>query len=785
MSKMTWNAPASELTPATPTDAAEGARAAPLARSAGDRVLLVDDDPVMRLLTLTALSERGWLVVEAAGGEEALETFARDRPQVVVLDAIMPQPDGFETCARLRRLAGGEHVPVLMLTGLDDEISVTRAYEAGATDFVVKAPGQWTLLSERLRYLLRAANTRAELVVSQAKLNKAQRIARLGSWDWDLSSGRIRLSDECRSVVGLPATNGEIADWQVWSRVVVEDRGRIERLYRERLDQAESLNFEAGVMHADGRARVVRIEAEFERDEHGRATGMHGIIQDVTERRQAEEQIRRLANYDSLTGLPNRRFQREEFGATIERARAGNSLLALLFVDIDRFKQINDTLGHEIGDQVLREISWRLHATVREGDTVSRESSGASPSGGFRTPEVGSPDRGESRVARLGGDEFTVLLARLGGMSDVERIVQRLLEAVATPIDCFGHELVVSASIGVALFPQDGEDVDSLLRKADLAMYAAKAKGGNGWRAYADSMNVAVSDRWHLEAGLHRAVERQELVLHYQPKIDVATGRMVGAEALMRWARDGQVIAPGDFIRIAEETGLIVPITEWAIDRACQQIDEWRAQGMAPLPIALNISSRHFQRGNLAAPVRAALARWGIAAQLLEIELTETVLMQDLDVARPLLQELKQLGLSIAIDDFGTGYSSLAYLRRLPIDTIKIERSFVQELEFSADSAAIVAAIIALANALKLRIVAEGVETQGQLDALYAQGCTLMQGFLFSRPLTADAFERLAALTGGPDLPWRAYLPQVPLLARVAIADAGVDAGKFPAAWEP
>jgi EAL domain-containing protein (putative c-di-GMP-specific phosphodiesterase class I) len=273
-------------------------------------------------------------------------------------------------------------------------------------------------------------------------------------------------------------------------------------------------------------------------------------------------------------------------------------------------------------------------------------------------------------------------------------------------------------------------------------------------------MNVAVSDRWHLEAGLHRAVERQELILHYQPKIDVATGRMVGAEALMRWVRDGQIIAPGDFIRIAEETGLIVPITEWAIDHACWQINQWRAQGLAPLPIALNISSRHFQRGNLAAPVRAALARWEIAAQLLEIELTETVLMQDLDVARPLLQELKQLGLSIAIDDFGTGYSSLAYLRKLPIDTIKIERSFVQELEFSADSAAIVAAIIALANALKLRIVAEGVETRGQLDALFAQGCTLMQGFLFSRPLTAEAFLRLAAITEATELPWRAFLPR-------------------------
>jgi PAS domain S-box-containing protein len=717
------------------------------AQGRGDRVLLVDDDPVLRLLTATALAERGWEVIEAAGGEEALAACAGAPPQVVVLDALMPAPDGFETCARLRRLPGGEHLPVLMLTGLDDEASVTRAYEAGATDFVVKSATQWTLLSERLRYLLRAARMRAELAVSQAKLHKAQRIARLGSWEWDPQAGRIRVSEECRAMAGLAAPDGEIADWQAWSRVAVEDRGRIERLYREHLAGGGAVfTFEAGVVHADGRTRIVRVEAESERDADGRVAGMHGILQDVTERRQAEEQIRRLANYDSLTGLPNRRYQREEFGAAIERARATGARLALLFVDIDRFKHINDTLGHEVGDRVLREVSWRLHATVREGDTVAREHAGEA---------AGAPrERAENRVARLGGDEFTLLLARLGGIEDVERIVQRVLAALAAPIDCYGHELVVSASIGVALFPQDGDDVDGLLRKADLAMYAAKAKGGNGWRAWSESMNVAVSARWGLEAGLHRAVERRELILHYQPKIDLASGALVGAEALMRWVREGETIPPGDFIRIAEETGLIVPITEWAIDHACAQLAQWRAQGLAPLPVALNISSRHFQRGNLAAPVRAALARWEVPAQCLEIELTETVLMQDLETALPLLQELKQLGLSIAVDDFGTGYSSLAYLRRLPIDVIKIDRSFVQELEHSADSAAIVAAIIAMAGALNLGIVAEGVETRGQMQALLGQGCTRMQGYLFSRPLAAEAY---AALARDPAAaPWRA-----------------------------
>ena len=710
---------------------------------AGDRVLLIDDDPVVRLLTATALTERGWHVIEASGGTEAIQEFSRERPQVIVLDAIMPAPDGFETCERLRRLPGGQHVPILMLTGLEDERSIARAYEVGATDFFVKSTAQWTLLSERLRYMLRAAYTREELLSSQEKLNKAQRIARLGSWEWDFAAGRIRISEECRSVVGLATSRGDITPSEAWARTAVEDRSRVERLFRDAQRESATLTFEIGIHHPDGRPRIVRIEAEFERDETGGAVAMHGVIQDVTERRQAEDQIRRLANYDSLTGLPNRRYLREEFGVTIERARGANSVLALLFLDIDRFKHINDTLGHEIGDQVLREVSWRLHSTVRESDTVARlgEAGAAAPARRSAGSEGGA--RGDSRVARLGGDEFTVLLTNVAGTEDVDRILRRLFDAMHVPIDCFGHEVHVTASVGVALFPRDGDDVDSLLRKADLAMYAAKGKGGGAWRWYDESMNLAVAARWRLEAGLHHVLERNELVLHYQPKIDLASGRVVGAEALMRWLRNGELIAPGDFIGAAEETGLIVPITEWAISHACWQINAWRQSGRPVVPIALNISSGHFQRGNLAAPVRAALARNGIAPELLELELTETVLMRDLDVALPLLEELKQLGISLSIDDFGTGYSSLAYLRKLPIDAIKIDRSFVLELEASADSATIVAAIIAMAKALKLRTVAEGVETRAQMHTLREHGCSLMQGFLFSRALPADEFSDL------------------------------------------
>ncbi|HEX7156801.1 MAG TPA: EAL domain-containing protein [Burkholderiaceae bacterium] len=717
-----------------------------------DRVLLVDDDPVVRLLTAAALTERGWRVIEAEDGERALALFAAERPQVVVLDAMMPPPDGFETCERLRRSAGGNHVPILMLTGLDDEDSIARAYEAGATDFFVKTSGQWTLLSERLRYMLRASRMREELVQSQAKLTKAQRIARLGSWEWDFEQRRLRLSDECCQIAGMPPQPDGIADWYAWSQVAEEDRVRIEQLFRDSLETGRQMNFECRLMRPDGQVRIVRVEAEVERDQDGRARATHGVMQDVTESKLAEDQIRRLANYDSLTGLPNRRFFREQFALTLDAARAADGLIALLFVDIDRFKQINDTLGHQIGDQMLREIAWRLHATVRETDTVARAADGVDDA----HRQNGGPVTDEgNRVARLGGDEFTVLLTSIRCDEDLQRIMGRLLESMRQPIHCAGHEVFATASIGVARFPQDGVDVDSLLRKADLAMYAIKEQGGNDWRPFDEAMNTSTATRWHVEAGLHHALDRQELVLFYQPKIDAVTGCIVGAEALMRWKRDGRLVPPGDFIGAAEDSGLIVPITEWAIAEVCRQLDEWRRLGLPVQPVSVNISSRHFQRGNLVAPVHQSLGRHRLAPELLELELTETVLMSNLDVALPLLQSLKSLGVSISIDDFGTGYSSLAYLRRLPIDTLKIDRSFVRELESSPDSAAIVAAIIAMGRALKLRVVAEGVETRAQMLSLHAQNCRLMQGYLFARPLPADEFGRLLADSAGGRAEWK------------------------------
>jgi PAS domain S-box-containing protein len=591
--------------------------------------------------------------------------------------------------------------------------------------------------------MLRAARTREALLASQRKLNKAQRIARIGSWEWDLARRWVRVSDEFYAIAGLPRQAEGLADWFLWSRVAEEDRPRVRELFEHARRAAGQLHFECRLVRPDGALRTVRVEAEADRDENGEPLAVHGIVQDITDHRQAEDQIRRLANFDSLTGLPNRRFFRDQFAESLARAKADGTLVAVLFIDVDRFKQINDTLGHDRGDLLLRELAIRLHAAVRQSDTVARIDA---------LGDDASPIEMHygSSVARLGGDEFTVLLTDLADAAVAERVAQRLLESLRQPVLLHGHEVFATVSIGLAIFPQDGLDVDELVRKADIAMYAVKETGRNGWQTYNSSMQTVSADRWRVEAALHHALQRNELVLHYQPKIDVAAGRVVGAEALMRWRRDGELVPPSEFVSLAEETGLIVPITEWAIREVCRQIVAWRAGGVEPVPVSVNISSRHVQRADLSRPVREALRESGVAPGLLELELTETVLMQNIETAGTLLLALKQLGVALSIDDFGTGYSSLSYLKRLPIDTLKIDRSFVRDLELASDNAAIVAAIIAMSHSLRLRVVAEGVETEGQMRRLAEQGCVLQQGWLFAKALpAADFADYLRRAAGG------------------------------------
>jgi diguanylate cyclase (GGDEF)-like protein len=429
--------------------------------------------------------------------------------------------------------------------------------------------------------------------------------------------------------------------------------------------------------------------------------------------------VEHLALHDDLTGLPNRVLFSDRVAAALAHAQRSGQNVALLFLDLDRFKTINDSLGHASGNDLLRLVGRRLRQCVRDEDTV----------------------------ARLSGDEFALLLPEVGGASTAGLVAEKILTRFADPFLVAKRELFVSPSIGIALSPSDGDEVTSLLKNADTAMYRAKERGRNNYQLYTADMNVRAHERLALETSLHTAISRDELVLHYQPKVDLRTGRIVGMEALVRWQHPQRgLLSPASFIPLAEETGLIVPLGEWVLETACEQTQRWHEAGYESLTVAVNFSARQFVQQRVENLVARKLRDSGLDAQALELELTESLTMQDADAIRTTLGDLQRMGVRCSIDDFGTGYSGLSHLTRLPIDRLKIDKCFVHEIARGDDDARIVAAVIALAHNLRLGVTAEGVETTEQLDFLREHGCDEMQGFLFSRPVPAAQFEELLQL---------------------------------------
>ncbi|MEO8298372.1 MAG: EAL domain-containing protein [Burkholderiales bacterium] len=729
------------------------------------RLLIVDDDEVNLVLTATALRQRGFVVVEADTGQQGLSLLTNGAFDLVVLDALMPGMDGFTVCQRIRDLPGFELVPVLMLTGLDDDPSIERAYQAGATDFFVKSP-QWSLLAGRLRYLLRTARTSLELMKSRATLARAQDLARMGSFDWRAGSRGLAMSPEALRVVGLgPRVAFGLRDWL--RMVVLQERAPVVGMLRQVLRHSTVLDSDVSISLADGRQRVLHLEAEPEFDELGHVFGYTGIVQDVTDRRVIEDKIKHLANFDSLTGLPNRRQLMWRAEHALEQAKRLGHQCALLLIDLDRFKVINDTLGHAAGDELLIECSRRLRSCVQHSDQLAEMTLDTVMLRSHRSLEA---------VGRLGGDEFVALLPEVRDEKEAEVVAHRILDVMRAPVVLGEAEYFVTASVGVAMYPRDGATVVDLLRDADVAMYSVKAAGRNAWQMYRPHLSGKGREKLELESALHKAIERGELVLHYQPKIELRANRIIGTEALMRWRRNGVLLPPSDFIPLAEETGLIVPMSEWAIGEAARQIRVWRDRAGLDLSVAVNLPSRAFERGDLVEAIQSAANTYGVPCRTLELEITETGLMKDLQEVIPALLKLNQLGVEISIDDFGTGYSSLAYLTTLPISEVKIDRSFIRDLGVTEQSSAVVTAIIALARSLGLRVIAEGVENLRQMTVLHRLGCNLMQGFFFARPMPGEDVEHWirehlhsgrAPWLEAADVPWTVPEP------RIAVAVGG------------
>ncbi|MDP2878077.1 MAG: EAL domain-containing protein [Sulfuricella sp.] len=452
------------------------------------------------------------------------------------------------------------------------------------------------------------------------------------------------------------------------------------------------------------------------RDERGETIHYLGVFADLTEKKLADAHVHRLAYYDPLTGLPNRLQLEERLKQALTAAQYNNWLVAVLYLDLDRFKTINDTLGHPFGDKLLQAVAGRLAGHVRDSDTL----------------------------ARFSGDEFTIVLSDIGSQQNTALVAQKILDALAEPFNLEGQEVFITPSIGIALYPLDTDNKDDLIKNADTAMSHAKAQCGNGFHFYSTDMNATASQRLTMETQLRRALERDEFVLHYQPQVSLHTGRITGMEALLRWQHPERgLVAPGEFISLLEETGLIVPVGEWVLRSACIQNSAWLAEGLPPLRVAVNLSARQFRQSGLAAVVNQALLDAGLAPEHLELEITESIMIQDLQTTITTLHQLHTLGIQISIDDFGTGYSSLSYLKRMPISKIKIDQSFVRDICTDPDDEAIANAVIGLGHSLKMQVIAEGVETREQLEHLRAQGCDEIQGYYFSRPLPAEAFAQL------------------------------------------
>ncbi len=697
------------------------------------RILVVDDDPGSRLLARAALEKSGFSVQEAENGRIALELFEKEQHEMILLDVVMPEMDGYSMCRALRRRPDGWNTPVLMLTGLEDLESVQEAFDAGATDFISK-PINWLLLHYRIHYILRASRVFRALQVSQARLRKAQQIAKLGHWELDLATGHFECCEEARRLLGIPPEAPSSYD-QLFAGIPSDDRDRVRNIIDNAQRNQTSFSLDFRLPGRNGKERFISSQGEVLPGNTGSNRIMTGIVQDVTRLKKAEEKIRRLALYDNLTGLANRLLFKEHLEKAISLARRRNLPLAVMFLDLDHFKKINDTLGHHMGDLLLQQVAERLTSSLRETDSIAR---------------TGSSEQDVDCISRLGGDEFSLLLSGISSPETAAKLAERVLANIARPMLLEGHETFITTSLGISIYPTDGDTAEKLLRNADTAMYHAKTEGRNNHQFFRQSMNTATRLRLAMENDLRKALENDEFFLCYQPQFNIDQSIIVGAEALIRWQHPEKgLLMPGDFLQIAIESGLISRINRWVLRKACLQLRAWDNSRLRHMRIAVNLSDRQFGHQDFYEMTRSILEETGVDPNRLEIELTESIIMQREEETVASLHQLKSLGVRLAIDDFGTGYSSLSYLKKFPVDTLKVDRSFIKDITRNPTDVAIAKAIITLARHLNLKVVTEGIETAGQLNLLRELGCHYAQGYFLGRPQVAEEFVRLVTAGEG------------------------------------
>ena len=705
-------------------------------------VLIADDDSSNRSLVGETLKQAGLAVEEVEDVTLVISVFQRLIPDIVMLEVVMPGMDGFSICEEIRNLSEGYATPIIMMTEIDNIASVKKAYSAGATDIISK-PINRAVLSHRVQYILRSSRAFENLRLSEARLAEAQRIAKIGSWEHNILTGEMFWSEEAYRLLGMGSIGARISSEHFRNAANPFDNGNFEQSLQNMIADGKSFSVDQRIVTANGEERYIHVAAQINKDETRRPVWTVGYVQDITERKQTEKKIRRLAYYDSLTDLPNRTLFKDYFNHAIALAERTNRIMAVLFIDLDRFKQVNDTLGHTMGDELLKQVAERLRSCVRDGDYVSRD-----------TFEGMNEDL-DTKIARFAGDEFLILLENIHDYIDAAKVAQRITDKLSTPYVFQDKEISVTPSIGISVYPLDGDNMDDIIKHADIAMYHAKETGRNNFQFYSESMNSAAINHLILGNQLRKAIMRDELFLCFQPMVDLKNMDIFCVEVLVRWQHpDLGILPPAKFIPLAEESGLITEIDEWVLHSACKQFRLWQDCGFPAFKLSVNISGRNFRKKKLLETIDRVVKNTQMDPQYLELEITEGVLLDNDSDTISILHGLKEMGVQLSLDDFGTGYSSLSYLKRFPLDTLKIDRSFVKDILTDPDSASITYAIIAMAKSLKLEAVAEGVETMEQMEVLFENGCGKMQGYYFSPPLEVIEFEEFLKVYKLPQLVW-------------------------------
>ncbi len=689
-------------------------------RISSPKILLIQDDPDAAKNICGALSS-------ASGGSfevewvrklsEGLERLIKNGIDAILLELSLPDSSGLETFDKL--YAAAADVPILILGGNDNEAQAKEAVARGAQDYLLPNHLDGYSLTRAVRNAIER-----KAVEDALYLERERAVVTLNS-----IGDAVLCTDISGKVTYLNLVAETMTGWGCHEAIgkplaevfrIID--GGTRKTARDPMEMAVEQNRTVGLtvncvlVRRDGFESAIEDSAAPIHDRAGGVIGAMIVFHDVSAARAMSIQMTHSAQHDVLTSLPNRLLLNDRITQSIAVARRQKKHIAVIFLDLDRFKYINDSLGHAIGDELLKSVSKRLLANVRGSDTVSRQ----------------------------GGDEFVILLSEIAYPEDAATSAQKLLLSLSAPHLLGGQELHIGGSIGISLYPADGTDTEMLIKNADTAMYHAKESGRNNFQFFTPAMNLKSVERQSLEGSLRCALERGEFLLDYQPKVNLETGEITGVEALIRWQQPNRgLIPPAQFVPIAEDCGLIIPIGRWVLREACRQARAWQVEGLPPLPIAVNVSAVEFRHKGFVEGVRTILSETGLPAQYLELELTEGVLMEDAESATSVLLELKAMGVHLAVDDFGTGYSSLSYLRKFPIDALKIDQSFIHQNTTTPDEAAIVSAVIAMGRSLKLRVVAEGVETLEELMVLQGLQCDEAQGFYFSRPVAAAQFADL------------------------------------------